>query len=51
MIEDIPTVTVYTDEMIESVKIKLSDRPENESMVMNKNGVGEFVQNVFLVST
>ena len=51
MIWDIPTVTVYTDEMIESVKIKLSDRPENESMVMNKNWVGEFIQNVFLLGT
>ena len=51
MIEDMPTVTVYTDEMIESVKMKLSDRPENESMVMNKNGVGEFIQNVFLYGT
>ena len=51
MVWDIPTVTVYTDEMIESVKIKLSDRPENESMVMNKNWVGEFIQNVFLLGT
>ena len=51
MIQDIPTVTVYTDEMIESVKMKLSDRPESESMIMNKNWAGEFIQNVFLYGT
>jgi hypothetical protein len=37
MVGDMPVVTVYTDDMVESVKMKLSDRSENESMVMNKN--------------
>jgi hypothetical protein len=32
-------ITVYTDELVESVKLKMSDRPENDSIVMNKNGV------------
>ena len=48
---DAPTITVYTDEMIESVKIKLSDRSDNESIIMNKNWVGKFTQNVFLIWT
>jgi hypothetical protein len=30
-------VTVYTDDMIESVKMRLSDRPENDSIIMSKN--------------
>jgi hypothetical protein len=37
MVGDMPVVTLYTDDMVESVKMKLSDRSENESMVMNKN--------------
>lgn len=51
MIWDMTNITVYTDDMIESVKIRLSDRTENESMVMNKIGNWEFSQNVFLMWT
>ena len=51
MVGDMPVVTVYTDDMVESVKMKLSDRSENESMVMNKNWVWQFTQNVFLIGT
>lgn len=51
MIWDMTNITVYTDEMVESVKMKLSDRPENESIVMNKNWAWEFSQNVFLIWT
>jgi hypothetical protein len=31
-----PEVTVYTDDTIESVKMRLTDRPENDAMVMSK---------------
>jgi hypothetical protein len=31
-------ITAYTDEMIESVKIKLSDRQDNEAEVLPKVG-------------
>ena len=51
MVWDMTNITVYTDDMIESVKIRLSDRTENESMVMNKVGNWEFSQNVFLMGT
>jgi hypothetical protein len=37
--------------MIETVKLRLSDRPENDSIVMSKNWIGEFSQNVFLIGT
>jgi hypothetical protein len=30
-------ITAYTDDMIETVKLRLSDRPENDSIVMSKN--------------
>lgn len=48
---DAPTITVNTDEMIESVKMTLSDRPDSESVIMNKIWIGQFAQNVFLVGT
>ena len=51
MIEDTVTVSVYTDEMVESVKMKLSDRSDNEAFVMSKVWMWEFTQTVFLVST
>lgn len=47
---DLVDITVYTDEMIESVKISLSDRSENESMVLSKDGIWIFHQKVFLVA-
>jgi hypothetical protein len=37
MVNDMVNVTVMTDDMIESVKLRLSDRPENDSIVMSKN--------------
>ena len=49
MIWDMTNVIVYTDEIIESVKMKLSDRSENDSMVMNKVWIWEFNQNVRLI--
>ena len=45
---DVPTVTVNTDEMIESVKMMISDRPDSESIIMNKVWIGQFVWNFFL---
>ena len=51
MVNDMPTITVYTDDMVESVKMKLSDRPDTDGFVMNKNWIWEFVQNVFLLGT
>jgi hypothetical protein len=37
MLNDMVNITAITDEMIESVKLKLSDRPINDSIVMSKN--------------
>lgn len=51
MVWDMTSVTVYTDDMVESVKMKLSDRLENDSMVMNKVWLWEFNQNVFLIGS
>ena len=51
MIWDMTSITAYTDDMIESVKMKLSDRPENDSMVMNKVWIWEFNQNVRLIGS
>lgn len=51
MVWDMTNIVVYTDDMVESVKLKLSDRPENEKIVMNKNWIWEFSQNVFLIWT
>jgi hypothetical protein len=38
MVGDIVKITAYTDEMVESVKMKLSDRSDNESEVLPKIG-------------
>ena len=51
MIWDMTTITVYTDETVESVKLNLSDRSENEGIIMNKNWIWQFSQNVFLVGS
>ena len=51
MIWDMTNITLYTDDIIESVKMKLSDRSENDSMVMNKVWIWEFNQNVWLVGS
>ena len=51
MLNDMVNITAITDDMIESVKLKLSDRPINDSIVMSKNWIWEFSQNVFLVGT
>ena len=50
MVWDMPTITVYADDMVESIKLKLSDRPESEGIVMNKKW-WQFTQNVFLLGT
>lgn len=44
-------ITAHTDEMIESVKIKLSDRKDNEAEVLPKVGNWEFSKDVFLFNT
>ena len=49
MVGDKTKVTVFTDEMVESVRIDLSDRPE--SLIMSKDGLGEFSYNLYLIST
>ena len=51
MVGDLVNVTVYTDEMVESVKMKLSDRSENDSIIMTKNWNGEFSQKIFLIAS
>ena len=51
MVWDIVNITVYTDDMVESVKMKLSDRPESDSVVMNKVSLWEFNENVWLVAS
>lgn len=51
LVHDMVTIRVLTDEMIESVKMRLSDRPENEAFVMNKDWIWEFSQSVFLVAS
>jgi hypothetical protein len=38
MVGDVTKITVKTDEMVESVKMKLSDRSENDSEVLSKIG-------------
>lgn len=50
LVNDIVKITVYTDEMIESVKMKLSDRPDNDSIILSKETSWEFTQNVFLLA-
>jgi len=51
MVWDMTTITVYTDETVESIKLYLSDRSENEGIIMNKIWVWQFSQNVFLVGS
>ncbi len=51
MVWDMTNITVYTDELVESIKLKMSDRPENDSIVMNKNWIWEFNQNVWLIGS
>ena len=48
---DMTTITVNTDENVESIKLSLSDRPSSESIIMNKKWIGQFVQNVFLIGS
>ena len=47
---DVVRVTVNTDEMIESVRMELSDRTENASTVMEKEWIWVFTERIFLVS-
>ena len=51
MVWDSTDVTAYTDDLIETVKMRLSDRPENDAMVMSKNWNWEFSVKVFLLGT
>ncbi len=51
MVWDMTNITVYTDDMVESVKMRLSDRSENDSMVMNRVWLWEFNQNVWLIGS
>ena len=51
MIWDVVKITAKTDEMIESVKIKLSDRQDNEAEFLHKDGNWEFSKDVFLFNT
>ena len=44
---DQTTISVFADEMIESIKMKLSDRPDKD-LVMEKEANGEFSYNVYL---
>lgn len=47
IVGDQTTITVYADEMVEAIKLKLSDRTNN-NMIMGKEAVWEFRYNVFL---
>lgn len=51
MVWDLIEVTVYTDEMVESVRLRLSDRNDDESILLNKVWNWEFSQKVFLTSS
>ena len=51
MVWDIIDITIYTDETAEFVKIKLSDRSENDSIPLSKIWNGEFFTNTFLISS
>ena len=51
LVWDMINIFVHTDDMVESVKLKLSDRPENESIIMNKIWVWQFSQNVQLIKS
>ena len=47
---DLVDIIVYTDEMVESVKMTLSDRSENESIILTKDWNWIFHQKVFLIA-
>jgi len=51
MVWDKTKITVYTDEMVESVKMKLSDRPQNDGIILTKDKTWEFYYDVYLIST
>ena len=51
MVWETAKITAYTDEMIESVKIRLSDRKNNEAEVLPKIGNWQFGKDVFLFNT
>ena len=51
MVWDKTKVTVFTDEMVESVKMKLSDRPDNSGLILTKDQAWEFSYDVHLIST
>ena len=50
MVWDMPEVIVYTDDVIESVKIRLSDRPDNDAIVTERVWNWEFSQRIFLIT-
>ncbi len=47
---DIIDISVLTDELAESVEIRLSDRNENDWIIMRKDSVWHFSQNVYIES-
>jgi hypothetical protein len=49
MVWDSIKITVYTDEMIDTVKMKLSDRPENDDIILTKKWIWEFSQTIALL--
>ena len=51
MVWDIIDITLYTDERAESVKMRLSDRDNNDSIPLSKIWNWEFFTNTFLIST
>ena len=51
VVTDTVTITVYTDEMVESVKMMLSDRQTDDSIILPKVANWEFSKKEFLLST
>ena len=51
MVWDKIKVNVSTDEMVESVKMKLSDRPENDGLILTKDWLWKFSYNLYLIAT
>jgi len=51
MVWDKTKITVFTDEMVEWVNMKLSDRPENDALILTKDWLWEFSYNVYLIAT
>ena len=47
---DVVKVVVNTDEMVEYVKLKLSDRSEEDSAILEKEWIWVFSQRIFLVA-